>query len=141
MSMTATGIFIPVGLLVLWTLVILLVVGLMRLRAVRQREMSLGFYELYRDGEEPARLAVLGRHFHNLLEIPVLFYLAAITAYAIGAADEMMVWLAWGFLASRLLHSAIHLTRNDVRQRFTVFLLGVILLAVMWVRILMHLLG
>ncbi|GER06013.1 hypothetical protein GCM10007972_07590 [Iodidimonas muriae] len=137
--MINSAIFYPVAVLVLWTLAILLMVGLSRLGAVKKGQVPLSFYRLYRGGEEPDKLAAMGRHFHNLLEVPPLFYLTCIIAYLTQSVSTAMMILAWGFVASRLLHSAIHLGGNKVQARFSVFLIGVLIVVAMWVLILLHL--
>jgi hypothetical protein len=49
-----------------------------------------------------------------------------------------MVVLAWLFVLTRLLHTAIHIGPNKVRWRSPVFALGLIILAVMWVKLFLH---
>jgi hypothetical protein len=74
----------------------------------------------------------------NQFELPVLFY--AVTAFAliVAGADTLMVVLAWLFVLTRLLHAAIHIGPNKVRWRSPVFALGLIILAVMWVKLFLH---
>jgi hypothetical protein len=38
--------------------------------------------------------------------------------------DSLVVHIAWAFLVLRALHSAIHLTYNDVKHRLVAFALG-----------------
>jgi hypothetical protein len=40
--------------------------------------------------------------------------------------------LAWVFVATRLVQAYIHVTHNDVRQRGTAFIVGAIVLMLMW---------
>ncbi len=74
-------------------------------------------------------------NYANLFELPVLFYVAAITIWVAGLEGIHLLVLAWLFVASRLLHSIIHLTWNRVLHRFGAFILGVALLAVLWLAI------
>jgi len=131
-------IFYPVGLLVLWTLLVLGYLGAARFAAVRRGEIGLGYFRSYQ-GEAPERLAVLERHFRNLLELPLLFYLAAVTAYVTGLVDAWLLGLAWAFVLLRLIHSGVHLGKNVVRLRFFVFLAGFGVLAAIWAIILTRL--
>ena len=48
-------------------------------------------------------------------------------------ADLLFVVLSWVFVASRLVHAFIHTTSNRIQVRFTVFLVGAVVLAVMWI--------
>ena len=71
-------------------------------------------------------------NFRNLFEVPVLFYLATVVASGIGAVDTMAVAIAWIFVALRYVHSVIHVTYNRVRHRFTVYVLGCLVLWLLW---------
>jgi hypothetical protein len=41
--------------------------------------------------------------------------------------------MSWMFVVARLGHAAIHVTSNDVRRRFMAFLVGAIILLIMWI--------
>jgi hypothetical protein len=71
-------------------------------------------------------------NYRNLFELPVLFYLALLVAAQLGMATPLTVGLAWAFVALRVVHSAIHCTYNTVRHRFAAFLLGGLVLMVLW---------
>jgi len=138
LTMSSELIFYPVILLVVWTLLVLAHLGVSRLAAVRRGEVSLGYFRAYQ-GAAPERLVVLERHYRNLLELPLLFYLAAITAYVTGLVDGWLLGLAWAFTLLRLTHSAVHLGGNPIRLRFYVFLAGFFVLTAMWLMILLRL--
>jgi hypothetical protein len=74
----------------------------------------------------------------NQFELPVLFYAVAGFALITGAADALMVTLAWAFVLTRLVHAAIHLGPNKVRWRTPAFGLGVLILLVMWAKLFVH---
>ena len=136
--MTPELIFYPVAVLVLWTLLVLLHLGLSRMQALRRGEVVPSYFRAYR-GEVPERLVVLERHYRNLLELPVLFYLAAVVAYVAGLVDGWLLGFAWAFVVLRLLHSISHLGGNRIRTRFRLFLAGFAVLAVFWLGILVRL--
>ncbi len=71
-------------------------------------------------------------NFKNLFELPVLFYLALFVAHASGQVGSTVVFLAWLFVALRWLHSGIQCTYNRVMHRFTVYLLGGVVLWLLW---------
>ena len=71
-------------------------------------------------------------NFRNLLELPVLFYLALVVAVLLGAADDGFLGLAWLFVGLRVLHSAIHCTSNRVMYRFVAYVAGGAVLWAMW---------
>lgn len=80
----------------------------------------------------PARATQISNAFHNQLEIPILFYVLTILLLVTRTADFMFTLLAWIFVATRLAHAYVHVTSNRVRLRGGLFMLGVIVLAVMW---------
>ena len=43
-----------------------------------------------------------------------------------------LVAIAWVFVAFRYVHSVIHVTYNRVRHRFTVYVLGCLVLWLLW---------
>lgn len=86
----------------------------------------------------PEWLGNIGRNFANLCELPVLFYpLAMLAVFAGHTADGVQTWLGWGFVASRYLHTLVHVTTNAVALRFLFHRIGFVLLCVMWARFVM----
>jgi len=57
----------------------------------------------------------------NLFEIPVLFYVLVLYLYVTKQVDALYVFSAWGFVAFRALHSAVHCTINIVILRFSLY--------------------
>lgn len=112
----------------------------MRFAAVRSREVSMRFYQAYHDGSEPEPLRVISRHFVNLFEMPVLFYVGVIMTYITHNASGWMVGCAWAYVALRYAHSFVHLTSNDVGVRVSVYFASAAVLLVMWATLLVQLL-
>jgi len=71
-------------------------------------------------------------NFSNLFEIPVLFYVLCILAFAANAVTPLLVAGAWAFVALRAIHSLIHCTYNRVMHRFPVYLLSTLILFALW---------
>lgn len=67
----------------------------------------------------------------NQFQLPLLFYVAVGVALYLGAG-WLELLLAWGFVVSRYVHAVIHVTRNNVVQRFWVFTAGLGLLTLLW---------
>lgn len=107
--------------------------GRQRAAAVSSGRVNLRFYKLYRDGSEPEDIAVTSRHFVNLFEAPVLFYVAVVIAHVTGQTGLAPVALAWAYVAARVVHSFIHLGSNDVLWRFRVYGVSWMVLAALWV--------
>ena len=49
-----------------------------------------------------------------------------------------MVVLAWLFVLTRIVHAAIHIGPNKVRWRSPAFALGFLIVAVMWIKLFLH---
>ena len=71
-------------------------------------------------------------NFRNLFELPVLFYVALVIAFLTAQVDALTLGLAWAFVATRFVHSAIHCGYNRVRHRFYAFIGGFFVLAALW---------
>ncbi len=109
--------------LVLW-------LGLARVRAVRRREVGVSDMALS-DTVWPPRIRQIGNNYRNQFELPVLFYVLGILLYVTWAVTWTQLVLAWAFVASRLVHSYIHVTSNHVVYRFYAFATGAFLLGMM----------
>jgi hypothetical protein len=106
--------------------------GLMRLRAVKAREVDLGFYRAYRGEEEPERLRIASRHVINLFEAPPLFYVVCLAIYVTGQTTAVLTGLAWVYVILRGVHSYVHLTSNVILVRFRVFAASWLVLVGLW---------
>lgn len=107
--------------------------GVLRLRAATRREVSLRDIALD-NSAWPMRIKQVGNSYGNQFELPLLFYLVCVLVMLEGTPDRVINWLAWAFVASRLVHAFIHVTSNDVPLRFYAFVAGVASLALMWLR-------
>lgn len=74
-------------------------------------------------------------NYANLFEAPVLFYLAIVLTLILMVQDQIIVALAWVYVASRYVHSFIHITYNRVMHRFWVFIFGNLALLAIWARL------
>ena len=83
---------------------------------------------------------MVSRHFVNLFEMPVLFYVGVIMTYVTHQASYWLIGCAWAYVALRYVHTWVHLTANDVMVRVSVYFGSGIVLLVMWVTLLVQLL-
>ena len=139
LTLNPVHIFFPIVAMVALVVFVVVRLGRSRVRAVRKRDISVGFFELYQGSEEPEELRALSRHFANLFELPILFYVACIVAYVSVQVDLWLVLLTWLFVVSRYVHSYIHLTSNIVIQRGRVYGIGLAVLVLMWLTLTIHL--
>ena len=85
--------------------------------------------ELLTDSAAPAN------NLMNLLEMPVLFYLAVVLSLVLLIQDQVLVILSWAYVGLRYLHSFIHCTYNKVMHRFQVYFVSCIVLLFIWIRL------
>lgn len=111
----------------------------LRFGAVREGRLTVDYFRAY-DGEVEPRLRVIERHFANLFEVPTLFHAGCLMAYATRFVDVWAVGLAWLYVALRYVHTVVHLTRNDVVVRFSVYMASNLVLAAFWVLLFVRLL-
>ncbi|MGH2898784.1 MAG: MAPEG family protein, partial [Solirubrobacteraceae bacterium] len=122
------------------TIFVLMRLRSMRFAAVRGGDVGVGFYRAFQDGSEPEALRVVSRHFVNLFEMPVLFYVGVIMTYITHNVSGWMIGCAWAYVALRFAHSFVHLTSNDVRVRVGLYFASATVLGVMWATLLVDLL-
>lgn len=80
-------------------------------------------------------------NFMNLLEMPVLFYLAILLSMLLMVQDPVMVLLAWSYVALRTVHSLIHCSYNRVVHRFMVYFISCVVLLLIWLRLAAYILS
>ena len=128
--MTQTAILWPmIGHLAL-VLAVYVLLGLQRRQAVMAGEAKIsGFRE---NQNEPPSSLFARNNLENQFELPVLFHAACLALAVAGSVDIMAITLAWLFVASRVIHTIIHVTSNRIRYRQPAFLAGFVLLGGMW---------
>ena len=71
-------------------------------------------------------------NFSNQFETPVVFYTLVILLYITSMANTVFMILTGLFVVLRYIHSYIHCGKNDVMQRFYVFVASAVLLWISW---------
>ena len=129
--MSIQAVLLPLFVEVVLTFVLLYWTAYLRTSALQAGEVRLGDIAL-RQPNWPVRATQVANAFHNQLELPILFYVLTILAWITRHADLLFVVLAWVFVLSRLVQAYIHVTDNDVRRRGLAFIVGAIVLTLMW---------
>jgi hypothetical protein len=137
--MSQAAIFYPVAALALLTLTVLLLVPYRRFQAVFARQVRGEDFLYGESANVPGAVSIPNRHVMNLLEMPLLFYVACLTLYVTKTVDALALQLAWGYVGLRFAHSAVHLTYNKVLHRFAVFAASNFVLFVIWLRVVLSL--
>jgi hypothetical protein len=94
--------------------------------AVKPQDIAL------REPKWPARTTQVAHSFSNQFELPVLFYVLTILALVTKQAGLLFVILAWVFVVCRVLQAYVHVTSNIVRLRGAFYIVGAVVLMVMW---------
>lgn len=137
--MSQADILYPMAALAMLTFAVLVVIPYRRFKAAFAGQVAADDFRYGESRSVPPEVSIPNRNYMNLLEMPLLFYVACITIYVTKSVDTGSLYLAWGYFALRVFHSAVHLTYNKVMHRLTLFALSNVVLAVMWVRILLSL--
>jgi hypothetical protein len=130
--MTLPAILAPVFVQVALTFALLVWTGRSRVAVLRAKEVRIGEVAL---GQRvwPQRVQQVSNAYQNQFEVPVLFYVIVALAILTRQADLLFVALSWAFVASRLAHAFVHTTSNRLQHRFMAFLVGVLILMLMWI--------
>jgi hypothetical protein len=88
----------------------------------------------------PSRVRFVADNYNHLMEQPTIFYAMVFYIVLAGHIDLVHIWLAWAYVALRVIHSLIQNTVNNVTARFSVFALSTFVLAAMAIKEVIHLL-
>ena len=129
--MTIRDVLLPLFVEVILTFVLLFWMAYLRTTAVIGGSIATRDIAL-REPNWPAHATQVANSFHNQLELPMLFYVLTILAWDTHHAGTVFVALAWLFVILRVIQAVVHVTDNRVYRRGLAFILGAIVLAIMW---------
>jgi len=130
--MTEFALIYPMFAMVLLTFVVLIALFRTRTQSVRTRKVSAQYFQTYHGEIEPDSSIKLSRHFANIFEAPTLFYIACVSALAVGQNAIAFHLLAWAYVALRAAHACIHIGSNKLRQRVKAYFASWGVLLLMW---------
>lgn len=122
----------PLFSMVLLTFVVATVMMRRRISAVQNREVPLDYFKTYSMEIKSEKMLAASRHFSNLFEIPVLFYVACTICILLPWTNLFLFSLSWGFVLARIFHAYIHLTTNKIKLRMRAFMASYLILMIMW---------
>ena len=139
--MNAAPFLTPVLALIVWTFVMWFVMYWRRIPAMTA--ITKDTQEFIRDpklmDKIPARVRWAADNYNHLHEQPVVFYALVFYLFLTQQTDPVNLALAWSYVAIRVIHSLIQITINAVLVRFSVFVLGSLVLIALVVRALLNL--
>jgi hypothetical protein len=131
-------IFAPMGAMALLTFAVLLFIPIRRFRAGASGLVKVEDFRFGESAAVPPDVSIPNRNYMNLLELPTLFFPACLMFYVAARVDVVALVTAWTYVALRAIHSAVHLTYNNVRHRLIVFALSNAVLGALWVLFFLH---
>jgi hypothetical protein len=118
----------PIVALVAWTLVIMAWMAVTRMPAMKRAGIDIknvvGGRGANLEGVVPDQVQWKAHNYAHLLEQPTIFYAIVLVLALMGMDHPINLWLAWGYVGLRILHSLIQCTSNIVRYRFPIFALA-----------------
>jgi hypothetical protein len=118
----------PVVVLVAWSIVMLFWMAIARAPLLRGRKIPEGVRGADLEREQPGRIHWPAHNYQHLMEQPTIFYAIVFALILMGFDAAINVYLAWGYVALRIVHSLFQATINVVPVRFLIFLLATLCL-------------
>ena len=131
--MDYSPILAPIVALVAWSLIMLLWLAVARRRAFAAIGISWGTIPrgsrgANLDGKAPDEAQWPAHNYMHLMEQPTVFYAIALTLALMDMGGGINLYLAWGYVGLRIIHSIVQATINIVQIRFTIFALATLCL-------------
>ena len=128
--MPAHLILYPVLVQILLTMCMYVLLNVAKRKALRRGEVDEARRALD-EGAWPDSVRKINNNIRNQFEVPVLFYVLALTLVVVNAVNFATLVLAWLFVASRVAHAYIHVGANYVPLRRRVFMAGCVIVIVL----------
>jgi hypothetical protein len=132
---------LPILTLIAWTIVMWWWMYATRLPAMQKHKVAPQDNPRGLKGVLPASVEQIADNYNHLHEQPTLFYALCLVAHVGNLADGVSIWLAWGYVALRVLHSLVQATVNLVVLRFAVFALASLVLMALCAKTILEALG
>jgi hypothetical protein len=119
MNQVNAGLFYPCLAMLVLTFIVLVHMFITRVVALKSKVVRMSYFRTYSTKVEslPDQMLQAARNFTNLFEVPTLFYMVCLFATVLNQVDQVLIVMAWVYVAIRCFHSFIHLTNNNVTYR------------------------
>lgn len=128
--MNSTQIMWPVLAQIFLTLIMFIILGLRKAKALKAGEVNRQQRAL-NNRAWPEDVIKVSNNIANQFEVPVLFYVLCLVLYSINAVGMISIVLAWLFTLSRFAHAYVHIGSNYIPMRFRLFLVGCLVMIAM----------
>ena len=130
--MTNSELLGPIVALVAWTLVMLTWMAVSRMPAMKKAgidvSQTVGGRGQNLEGVLPDNVNWKSHNYSHLVEQPTIFYAIVIVLILMRQEHDINVWLAWGYVVLRIVHSIVQATVNKVSLRLPLFALATLCL-------------
>ena len=127
---------LPVFAQVLLTSIVMILMGQRRINAAKSKQINISAFRTMDLSGANEQVIATSRNFDNQFQMPMLYIFSVLFCLQFGLADLTFLVMSVVFVALRYWHTIIHIGSNNVRLRFRVFLLGCLVLWLIWVRLL-----
>ena len=122
----------PMLALIVWSLVMLVWMYAVRIPAIRKAGIDPATAQEPTSLDAlPLRVRQVAYNYNHLMEQPTLFYALVVYSYLAGQQNTPNLILAWTYVALRIIHSLVQATANVVLLRFSIFVAGTLVLAIL----------
>ena len=128
--MNLTSIFLPVLIQVLLTLIMFLILGARKSKAIKAGGVDRQKAAL-NNSAWPEDVVKVSNNIANQFQMPNLFYVLCIFFYTTNTVNTAVLVIAWLYVLTRIIHAYIHISSNYVPARYRAFLISAICLIVM----------
>ncbi|MDV3257104.1 MAG: MAPEG family protein [Sphingomonas sp.] len=127
--MSYSPLLAPLVALVAWTLVVMAWMAVTRFATFKKMGITLGNIPpgsrgVNLEGKAPDEVQWKSHNYTHLLEQPTIFYAIVLVLALMEMNQPINLYLAWGYVGLRILHSLIQCLTNIVKYRFPVFALA-----------------
>ena len=130
--MNSNLIFLPVLTQIAITIAGFMLLGVRKAKALKEGNVDSTKTPLDNDAW-PDYVLMVSNNIRNQFQVPVLFYVLCFVFYSINAVTTTVLYLAWAFVISRIVHAYIHMSSNNVPARFRVFTIGFVIMVIMFI--------
>jgi len=127
---------LPVIAQVLLTSVVMIIMGRRRISAAKTKQITMGAFRTMDLTGASEQVIATSRNFDNQFQMPMLYLFSVLFCLQFGLADLTFVIMGAFFVVLRYWHTLVHIGSNNIRLRFRVFLLGCLVLWLIWIRLL-----
>ena len=129
--MAANVFLMPVLALISWSLIVWIVLYARRIPAMQAAKIAPDTAKSPNGDwkqKMPLKAEAAAHNYNHLMEQPTIFYALMFYAVLAGGMEFFIYYLAWAYVAIRVLHSLVQISTGPVIVRFSLFTLSTLCL-------------